>query len=133
MAAPVVCDSDALIDYFAGTGPLVPMVRRVLEDGTLAVTTITLFELACGARTQEEQADVQRLSKAARLLDVSPEAAWEAAAVWRQLRERGRPLSTADLLIAGCCLAAGLALLTRNKEHFSRVPGLMLVPDSETR
>ncbi len=126
MAAPIVCDTDALIDYFAGAGPLVPAVRRLLERGTLAVTTVTLFELACGARTQDERGDIRRLSTTARILDVTPAAAWEAARVWRHLRETGRPLNTADVLIAGCCLAEGLSLLTRNTEHFSRVPGLAL-------
>lgn len=126
MAAPVVCDTDALIDYFAGAGPLAPAVRQLLETGTLAVTTITLFELACGARAAHEQADIRRLAGAARTLDVTPAAAWEAAQVWRHLRDAGRPLNTADVLIAGCCLAAGLSLLTRNSEHFSRVPRLVL-------
>ncbi|HEV2283658.1 MAG TPA: type II toxin-antitoxin system VapC family toxin [bacterium] len=126
MAAPVVCDTDALIDYFAGSGPLAPAVRGLLETGALAVTTITLFELACGARTPDKQADIRRLAGTARVLDVTPSAAWEAARVWRGLRDTGRPLNTADVLIAGCCLAEGLSLLTRNAEHFSRVPGLLL-------
>ena len=37
----------------------------------------------------------------------------------------------ADLLIAGCCLASGLPLLTRNTAHFSRVRGLKLVKAEE--
>jgi len=126
MAAPVVCDTDALIDYFVGSGPLAPAVRSLLETGTLAVTTITLFELVCGARTPDEQADIRRLSGTARTLDITPAAAWEAARVWRLLRGAGRTLNTADVLIAGCCLAEGLSLLTRNSEHFLRVPGLAL-------
>jgi predicted nucleic acid-binding protein len=126
MADPVVCDTDALIDYFAGSGPLVARVRSLLESGALALTIVTVFELACGARTEEEEADVRRLLSAAQVLDLTPAAAWEAARVWRHLRSAGRSLNTADVLTAGCCLAAGLSLLTRDAGHYSRVPGLRL-------
>jgi predicted nucleic acid-binding protein len=128
MEAPVVCDTDALIDYFVGAGPLAPAVRKLLEKGSLAVTTVTLFELACGAGTADEQADIRRLSGVARTLDLTPAAAWQAAQVWRQLREAGQSLNIPDVLVAGCCLAEGLALLTRDSEHFGRIPGLTLAP-----
>jgi predicted nucleic acid-binding protein len=36
----------------------------------------------------------------------------------------------ADYTIAGTCLAHSAILLTRNREHFERVPGLTLAGDS---
>ncbi len=126
MGTPTVADTDALIDYFSGREPVAGRVRALLAAGDLAVTTVSLFELACGARTPREMEDVRRLGNALLVLPLTDRAAWEAARVWQNLRDVGRALDTADMLIAGCCLASGLPLLTRNAEHFRRVQGLAL-------
>jgi predicted nucleic acid-binding protein len=123
----VVVDTDVLIDYFAGVTPSAEAVVRLLGEDRLATTTLTLFELACGAQTPEQLQDIELLLQATHLLTLDAPAALRAGAVYRELRERGELLGTADLLIAGCCLAEELPLLTRNIEHFSRVRGLALL------
>lgn len=128
MGALTVADTDALIDFFAGTDPMAGAVRALLEAGDLGVTTVSLFELGCGARRPDQQDDIRRLGQAAAVLPLDEAAAWQAAGAWRHLRRAGQSLATADLLIAGCCLAAGVRLLTRNASHFGRVPGLLLAP-----
>lgn len=40
--------------------------------------------------------------------------------------QSSRPIGTADYLIAGIVLANRGILLTRNRDHFERVPGLTL-------
>jgi predicted nucleic acid-binding protein len=69
------------------------------------------------------------LTQAAYPLDLEASAALQAGAVYWGWRAKGQLLETAELLIAGCYLAAGWPLLTRNTEHFSRVRGLKLVED----
>jgi len=123
----VVVDTDVLIDYFAGVSPSAEAIARLLKEARLAVTALTLFELACGAQTQEQLQDLELLVRAASLVYLDGPAALQAGAVYRELRAKGQLLETADLLIAGCCLAGGLPLLTRNTEHFSRVRGLELL------
>jgi predicted nucleic acid-binding protein len=46
----------------------------------------------------------------------------------RALAAQGLPIGMADYMIAGICVARSAALLTRNRAHFERVPGLALVP-----
>lgn len=55
-------------------------------------------------------------------------AADRAAAISRELEERGEALDRADCLIAGIVLSAGDPLLSRTYRHFARVPGLRLAP-----
>jgi tRNA(fMet)-specific endonuclease VapC len=43
------------------------------------------------------------------------------------LEARGAQISTMDLLIAATALAEGAPLVTRNRRHFERVPGLEIV------
>ena len=127
MAKPVVVDSDVLIDFFMGAAPSAQAVRRLLETDRLALTTLTVFELHCGVQSEDARKDVDLLVDAARIvLRLSTEAAQLAAHQYRVLKGRGEALPTPDLLIAGCCLAANLPLLTRNRQHFSRVVELEL-------
>ena len=42
----------------------------------------------------------------------------------RELEGRGTTIAMSDYLIAGICRARSLPLLTRNRSHFERVPGL---------
>jgi tRNA(fMet)-specific endonuclease VapC len=122
----VVLDTDVAIDFFAGAQPMAGAVRRLLEEDRAVLTALTIFELACGARSAEQIEDIERLVEATAPLDVGVPASLQAAAAYRELRGRGRLIDAPDLLIAGCCLAAGLPLLTRNRKHFERVTGLEL-------
>jgi tRNA(fMet)-specific endonuclease VapC len=50
------------------------------------------------------------------------------AEIWAHLAERGQVSGAHDLWIAATGLAHGLAVATRNKEEFQRVPGLRFLP-----
>ena len=52
------------------------------------------------------------------------------AAVRGQLRRDGNLIGDMDLLIASTALVNNLTLVTRNRRHFDRVPGLELYQDS---
>lgn len=98
-----------------------------MQEDRLAVTALTLFELACGAQTPDQLHDLELLAQAAYSVHLDGPSALQAGALYRELRAKGQLLETADLLIAGCCLAGQLPLLTRNAEHFGRVRGLELL------
>jgi predicted nucleic acid-binding protein len=127
----IVVDTDILIDYFAGISPGAEAVERLLHEDRLALSTLTLFELACGSRTEDQLQDMQFLAQAAHLIPLDAGAALQSGGIYRDLKAKGRLIETADLLIAGCCLAAGLPLLTRNVGHFRRVSKLKLVQADE--
>ena len=127
----ILVDTDVLIDYFSGAEPAAEAVARLLAEDRLAVTAVTLFELACGVSTEEQLRDLELLTQAALVVALDGYAALKAGVVYRDLRTRGKLVGMADLLIAGCCLAAGFPLLSRNREHFGRVRGLKLLQVEE--
>ena len=126
----VVADTDVLVDAFDKRRG--PTRRRVLElagRGELATTAITLYELTAGPGTTTAQLEVLHAALASLLvLPVTRGAADVAAGASRYLARRGEAIAVPDALIAGVCIARGLPLLTRNRAHFSRVPGLELFP-----
>jgi len=126
--ALIIADTDVLIDFMKVGGPAGDQVAQGLESGTLATTTITVFELLGGARTPRME------RKILDLLDLLPHfpfdtpAARRAAQVRRELETTGQKIGMGDSLIAGIVLVRNGALLTRNVRHFGRVAGLPLVP-----
>jgi tRNA(fMet)-specific endonuclease VapC len=50
------------------------------------------------------------------------------AAVRRDLRSRGQLIQDMDMLIAVTALHHNVMLVTRNRSHFQRIPGITLYP-----
>jgi len=66
------------------------------------------------------------------LLDVHQETAWQYGQIYRYLSDQGLLIGTNDLWIAATALAYRIPLVTRNRKHFRRVPGLMLADYGST-
>jgi tRNA(fMet)-specific endonuclease VapC len=122
----MIADSDVLIDFLRGRSPWSGRIKLEIETGHLATTAINSFELLSGAKSAADQEKVSRLLAALTVLAVTPDASEQAAAVRRSLESQGQGIGMADCLIAGVCLAHGGVLLTRNQDHFGRVPNLKL-------
>lgn len=100
-----------------------------LENEAGAVLNITFTvagEMAVGASLGERSSWETFLS-AYRILGCTPDVCWQYGELYRVLRQRGRLIGTNDLWIAATALVHGIPLVTRNVEHFERVPGLELV------
>ncbi len=121
----IVADTDVLVDALRGRGAA-QRIRVELATGRLATTVVSVFELLSGARTDAERERVENLVGAIAKLPIDEASAREAADIARELSARGAPIGPADSLIAGVCRARGATLLTRNRAHFERVPGLKL-------
>ena len=123
----IVADSDVLIDFLRGREPGMTSVRSEISTGRLATTAVNCFELLSGAQTRAQLSKVSDLLAALIVLPVDEEAGMQAAEVRRKLEEKGEGIGMADYLIAGVCLCHQATLLTRNLEHFSRVPALKVI------
>lgn len=123
----IIADSDVLIHFLRGRDPLASKVEQHLKITHLATTTVNVFELMSGARTSAESKKIINLLSAMDVLSFTEDAAMAAAELRRNLEIQGAGIGMADYLIAGVCLASSLPLLTANRKHFERVPGLVLI------
>ena len=121
-----VADTDVLIDFLSASERAAEYVRAELQNGNLATTVITRFELFSGARSAKAMRAIGELLESIRSLPLDSKAADRAAAVRRTLERKGSTIGMADSLIAGIVLTANGVLLTRNRRHFDRVEGLKL-------
>lgn len=118
-----VADTDVLIDYLSGKGEA-DRVEQLLRRGALRTTVITRFELLSGAKNQAQAARLSQLLAAVPSLALDDSAADTASEIRRSLERSGNAIGMADSLIAGIVMSNSGALLTRNRRHLERVPGL---------
>jgi len=130
MATPqLVVDTDIIIDYLRRR---TEVLRVACLRFSCAMTAITLYELkAVGIRSDRQEQLISLLTEILDVLSFDRRSAEEAARVWRLLASQGNLIGLPDILIAGTCLAYGLPILTRNPDHYRRVPGLTLLTPEE--
>lgn len=122
----IVADTDALIDFLAGVEPQASRIGEEIEAG-LATTSVSRFELRAGVRTPRQERAVSGLLEGLLTLSLDATAADRAGTLRRALEKAGAGIGMADSLIAGIALTHGASLMTRNRRHFERIPGLKLV------
>ena len=125
--AIVVADTDVLIDFLAGQGPAGDCVEEELKRGQLVTTAVTRFELLCGTPDNRQRKLIGQLLEALPTLALDEGAADQAAELRNMLKRKGQDIGMGDSLIAGTVIYHGAILLTRNRRHFERIPGLPLM------
>jgi tRNA(fMet)-specific endonuclease VapC len=121
-----IADTDVLIDFLAGVEPAATRVADLVRRSSLYTTVISRFELLAGARGARQAGRILNLLAAVPALPLDAAGADRAAELRRTLERAGQPVGMADSLIAGIALLQDGSLMTRNRRHFERVPGLRL-------
>lgn len=120
----ILLDSDVLIAHLRGIGPARDwMLRARRETGPLAVSVVSVVEVAAGMRSAE-RVEVRRLLASLRTYPISERIAWVAAEAMRAHRRSHPGIGLGDYLLAGTAIAEGVELATLNVKHFPMLPGL---------
>jgi tRNA(fMet)-specific endonuclease VapC len=92
-------------------------------DSPALIAFVTWMEFAEGFG-DDGRAACDRFLAGFRVLWPDTETAWRAARVSRALRASGSPIGDHDLWIAALALQHGQTVVSRNEQHFKRVPEL---------
>jgi predicted nucleic acid-binding protein len=110
---------------------VITQIRRTAPS-MLFTSVVTVAELRSGAAARDDfepfwsKVVVEILSRV-KILHLDERAAVIAGDLLALLRRRGRPIGLADVLIGAIALAHGCAVVTGNRQHFARIPGLDVV------
>lgn len=119
----ILVDSDVLIEHLRGnTDARDWLVNARRTSGPLAISVISLTEIAGGMRSPERR-EVMRLLGSMQRFEVTEQVAWRAATLMREYR-RSHSGGLGDYLIAATALAEGLELATLNVRHYPMFPAL---------
>ena len=109
--------------------------RQVFEHfkqfqlGQLAISSITVSELAFGVQKSGSERNKQALNKFLSPLEILPydeQAIWHYAKLHQDLQSTGKTIGSLDMLIAAHALALDVVLVTNNIKEFERIDGLKL-------
>lgn len=104
-------------------------IKNNWQDG-IVISTITLAELQYGVEASvNREKNAVSLMKFLSIVGVLPfddYAAAEYGKIRADLRKKGTPIGTMDMLIAAHARAEGLIVVTNNTREFERVDGIKL-------
>ena len=118
-------DSDWVVDYLAGKQQAVSLLTSVWQDG-IAISLITFGEIYegiyYGRDPQRSEAVFRQFLRSVDVLPLNRSILQRFARIRGDLRQRGQLIGDPDILIAATAFYYNLTLLTRNKNHYQRVP-----------
>jgi len=122
----VIADTDVIIDFFSGVDPFAKAVADLIRKDSLRLAAITVLELYAGVTGSKRLGQIDGLVSVSTVFSFGTKEALAAVGIYNDLKKKGKLIGIQDILIAGVCLAQKKALLTRNRDHFSRIPALKL-------
>ena len=125
-------DTDLLVAILRGDAEAEEKMRQLDEDGRNATTSVNAFEIFYGAyKSKKRMTNIEgtkRLLSRLDVLSLNVEAAEKAGNFFADLELEGLQVEFRDVLVAASSLENQLALVTRNKKHYSRIVGLTVEP-----
>ncbi len=120
-----VLDTNFLIDLL-NDEPGISIVADSFQNPK--TTIINAFELYygayCSSKPEENISKINILVKSLDILEFDRDAALKAGGIQAKLMNSGRPVDPMDVLIAGIVLSNNEELITKNADHFRRMPDL---------
>ncbi len=128
----MVClDTSFIIDVLRGDPKAKVRLDGLIAGAgtdTITIATPTLMELQTGLalnkRGSNEEGIINNIKASAIMLPLDADAATRAGTIEAALILAGESIPPVDIMIGAIALLHGETVLTRNKRHFERIPGL---------
>ena len=126
----MVCfDTDFLVTFLKEDEKAIGKLEELIEKGlgpgkTTVVNAVELYKGAYRSTNTKEVERVKNLLGMFDMLSLTHESAMLAGEI--DAIAKSNPIGDSDVLIAAIVLASKEVLVTRNKKHFERVPGLQI-------
>jgi tRNA(fMet)-specific endonuclease VapC len=131
----ILVDTDVFSFLMKGTDTRAELYKPHVKGKTIALSFITVGELfAWGVRRNwgpKKFADLEQRIKTAVVVPYDLDLCRQFGRIKAELLKAGNPVAANDLWIAACALRHSIPLVTHNAKHFTRIPGLIVVTESE--
>lgn len=122
----MVVDTSIFIEFLRKKNKTETTLFSLPENGQLAISSITLYELLMGATNKSKKEDVKLLTEDLLVLPFDREVAQKSGEIYHQLRKENNMIEFRDIFIAATCLVYDMPLKTLNQKHFNRIANLEL-------
>ena len=117
-------DTNVLIDFLRNREPGASAVEKVVKEAECFVAAVTVYELLFGVARARKEIGEEALLGGMAVLPFDGIVAETTASLHAFLIRTNHEIGVKDVFIAATCLAHDIPVLTSNKRHFLRVPGL---------
>lgn len=122
-------DSDRVADFLNGKPDGVELLRMLAPAG-LSISVVTYGEILDGVYYGRDPVRNEAVFTAflvgVAILPVTSRISERFARIRGDLRRRGQLIGDLDILIGATALEYNLTVVTRNREHYERIPGLSI-------
>ncbi|HEV8575215.1 MAG TPA: PIN domain-containing protein [Dehalococcoidia bacterium] len=123
----IIADANVWIDFFKRPNDRMSQaLDDLLRERRVALVGIILTELLRGARSERELRVLKNVLDGPDYIEMNRNAWARAGQISMDLDTAGQRIPVTDALIAAVALEGQHEVLTRDKRHFERVPGLRL-------
>ena len=126
MAAPLIIDTDILIDLARGDLSATSSLQAFQQTYLISISSVTEMELIVGCRNKTELQELDNLLSLFQVLKLTSHISDIAAGLQRQYR-LSHGLLIPDALIAATALAQGVAFTTKNQRDYRFIESLNLL------
>jgi len=123
----MVVDTSIFIEFLRKKDKTKTVLYSLPETTTIAISSVTLYELLMGATDKSKNKDVKILTEDLLILSLDQEVAKKSAEIYHQLRNENNMIEFRDIFIAATCLVHNMPLKTLNNKHFERIEGLKIL------
>jgi tRNA(fMet)-specific endonuclease VapC len=126
----LLVDTDILSAVMRQNPIVLPHARKYLAGQSgFTISVITKYEIERGLKARsalKQQAVFEELCRRSVVVPVDNDVADRASSIYAHLVSRGELIGDADILIAATAIVHQIGLVTNNRRHFDRVPGLQV-------
>jgi len=118
----VLTDTSVIIDFLRKKNKRNSVLWRIRENNAYFMSSVTLFELQCGAKTEKHSED-----KWIRTIPFDNEIAEISSIIYQHLKWEHKLIEFRDIFIAATAIAENLCVATLNAKHFERIKDIDLL------
>ncbi len=125
MADIILLDTGIVFEFFSNKISS-SKTENLLYESRATLSTLTIFELFNGVTNEKHIEQREQFVKLCHIIDFTESIARKASEIYTKLKLSGELIDTVDIMIAASAMQRKISLFTNNKNHFERIPGLVL-------
>ncbi|MEZ4529310.1 MAG: type II toxin-antitoxin system VapC family toxin [Desulfobacterales bacterium] len=122
----VLTDTSIIIDFLRKKNKRKSALWKIREKNECFMSSVTLFELECGAKTEKHSEDIEKICKWIITVPFDSETAEIASLIYQDLKREKQMIEFRDIFIAATAIANNLCVATLNTTHFERIKDIFL-------
>jgi len=123
----VLTDTSVIIEFLRKEKKEKSWLWKIKSTSDCFISSITIFELLSGAKTDKHFEDIDKITKWIQSIDFDDEIAIVAASMFRKLKLNNQIIDYRDIFIAATAKVHHLTVATLNINHFNRIEGVTLL------